>query len=262
MAARRRREQASAPAARETPPWPADAVERRPVASRRTKIRVCVDCGDEKEIRNDSQAVRCITCTARIGGFAAAAKPRSPSLKIACENCGKTVSTIMSAPRKFCSMECRRIAQSVERKCKMCGVVFRRARNVISGKSNSSGNFCNRSCYERFLCRTDRVSGRGSQWKKSRDEALRRHPYCALCGTMKNLEVHHAIPFRLTRDNSQENLFPLCKKHHKHVETIFLEVEEVQPDMEQALLAWRVMLGEWQWATRAKLLEIRRGLTN
>ena len=79
---------------------------------------------------------------------------------------------------------------------------------------------------------------------------------------MKGIQVHHAIPFRLTRDNSQANLFPLCVKHHKIVESIFVDIEDIQPDYAEALTAWRIMLSDRQWATRVKLLEIQHALAS
>jgi len=55
---------------------------------------------------------------------------------------------------------------------------------------------------------------------------------CAMCGTTDGLQVHHIVPFRLTRDNTQSNLVPLCLKHHKHVETVTHDIEAVTEDFE------------------------------
>lgn len=43
--------------------------------------------------------------------------------------------------------------------------------------------------------------------------------------------MHHIIPFRLTRDNSLTNLIPLCRACHKRVETVFHDVEAVDPPL-------------------------------
>lgn len=43
--------------------------------------------------------------------------------------------------------------------------------------------------------------------------------------------MHHIIPFRLTRDNSPTNLIPLCRACHKRVETVFQDVEAVDPPL-------------------------------
>ena len=52
-----------------------------------------------------------------------------------------------------------------------------------------------------------------------------------MCGCGQHLQVHHIIPFRLTRDNSQTNLIPLCRACHKRVEAIFHDVEAVDPPL-------------------------------
>jgi hypothetical protein len=52
-----------------------------------------------------------------------------------------------------------------------------------------------------------------------------------MCGSGQHLQVHHIIPFRLTRDNSQTNLIPLCRACHKRVEAVFHDVEAVDPPL-------------------------------
>ena len=46
------------------------------------------------------------------------------------------------------------------------------------------------------------------------------------------LNIHHIIPYRLTQDNSLENLIPLCRKHHKIVESYFTKYLENFGDFE------------------------------
>lgn len=60
---------------------------------------------------------------------------------------------------------------------------------------------------------------------KARKEAIRRAPFCALCGKFARLEVHTHPSFWLTRDNSQANLVPVCKKQHKVIEKIVHDLE-------------------------------------
>ena len=43
--------------------------------------------------------------------------------------------------------------------------------------------------------------------------------------------MHHIIPFRLTLDNSPTNLIPLCRACHKRVESVFQDVEAVDPPL-------------------------------
>ena len=148
-----------------------------------------------------------------------------------CQHCRRDFAAPPSSRQMYCSRTCLTDAKSIERACTTCGGVFRIPRSVLSGRTNSSGRFCSRSCYERHLCRTTRTNGYGSRWKAIRREALRRTPFCAFCGSTRHLQVHHIIPFRLTRDNSPTNLIPLCLACHKRVETVFLNVEAVDPPL-------------------------------
>lgn len=231
--------------------------EQRLAPTGYVRERTCIRCEAVETVRKDNKSETCKSCAAKISGAKGIATIQSRKQTAACENCGCQMFVTASHPRRFCSMECRRAAQSVARVCETCGGEFRVCRSKLSGKTNSSARFCSRPCYEKHLCRTDRVTGRGSQWNAARKEALRRAPFCALCGTRKNLQVHHAIPFRLTRDNSQENLFPLCVKHHRFVESIFVETEKFGID-EQKVLLWQVMLRDRQMATGAYLMKLFR----
>ena len=53
---------------------------------------------------------------------------------------------------------------------------------------------------------------RSSKWPRVRDDAIRRHPFCAACGRIKDLEVHHIQPFHLRPDLELDpaNLCVLC----------------------------------------------------
>ena len=72
---------------------------------------------------------------------------------------------------------------------------------------------------------------------------------------LARLQVHHAIPWRISHDNSPDNLFPLCGKHHKVVENLFLTTEEFGIDA-FAREAWIGMLRQWQAATAITLKQI------
>ncbi len=73
-------------------------------------------------------------------------------------------------------------------------------------------------------------------------EALNKTPFCGRCGTVKELQVHHIIPFRITFDNSQSNLIPLCVKCHKTVECVTNEIEAVETDIERMKAILGIML--------------------
>lgn len=61
---------------------------------------------------------------------------------------------------------------------------------------------------------------RSSRWSSVRDEFIKKHPLCAVCGTkgslLKPLNVHHLIPY--SQDSSLElsmdNLITVCRDHH------------------------------------------------
>lgn len=199
--------------------------------NRATRLRICTACGKDEEVRADNPATRCRACAAR------PALERGHRIRSAdrnretCQHCGRDFPAPPSSRQQFCGRACRRAAQSVERTCATCGGAFRIPRSILSGRTNASGRFCSRSCYERHLCRTPRLRGRGSRWNTIRKGALRQTPFCACCGKTRHLQVHHIIPFRLTRDNSRTNLIPLCRACHKRVETVFHDVEAVDPPL-------------------------------
>lgn len=204
--------------------------------NRQMRQRTCADCGRVEEVRADNPATRCRPCAAR-SALAKGHRTRSANRNHeTCRHCGRVFPAPPSSRQQFCSLACRRAAQSVERSCVTCGSSFRIARSVLSDRTNASGRFCSRPCYERHLCRTPRIRGRGSRWKTIRKAALRQTPFCAFCGRTRHLQVHHIIPFRLTRDNTPTNLIPLCRACHKRVESVFHDVEAVDPPLSVAKL--------------------------
>ena len=228
----------------------------------RPRLRTCCDCGRQELVRSDNHAERCRSCASRIAGRLGISVIRARQLRTRCECCGvvfpTTASSLTRGPVRYCSRECRWQGRRVERRCKLCGTSFTVVRSILSGRTNSSGNFCSRSCYHRYLCRTERVTGRGSRWNAIRREVLRSAPFCALCGSLHRLDVHHIIPFRITRDNSQPNLIPLCKRHHKLIETIYHDIEGAMLDVPTLQFWFRNSLSEWQAASRFVLKRLAR----
>lgn len=130
-------------------------------------------------------------------------------------------------------------------------------RSVAAGRTNASGNFCSRPCYERWLCRTGRVTGRGSQWRRIREAVKAAAPFCGVCGRVACLlQVHHIVPFRLTFDNDNSNLIPLCVRCHKRVEMVTVEVEGVVDDPADIALVMNTLLRFRQSATFQVLRKI------
>ena len=194
----------------------ADAPNR---GNRRYVVCVC-ECGNQCEMR--AEAV--------ISGGTTSCGCAKIADRKACVVCG-TMFRVCDH-KLYCSMKCRVANTRTERECKLCHKNFLVLTSSISVKTNASGNFCSRPCYDKWLCNTERTTGRGSRWNAIRREALRLMPYCGVCGTRKGLQVHHIIPYRLTHDNNITNLIPLCHRDHKKVEVMTVEIENCGVDVD------------------------------
>lgn len=229
------------------------------------RLRVCYSCQKEELVRKDNLAIRCVSCGARERGRKGIERQRKNRLKATCPNCKVDFYTTKSAQEKakihYCSKPCYLASRRVNRRCLQCKSEFEIAIGRLSGKTNSSGNYCSRECYEKVLCQPNRITGRGSQWKKARTEALKRAPFCALCGVFSKLQVHHIVPFRINQNNQQTNLVPLCLRCHKHVENATQSVERAGVSSKDLHLAFWSMLKERQQATRHLLFKLQRHQT-
>lgn len=56
---------------------------------------------------------------------------------------------------------------------------------------------------------------RSPLWPKVRKDHLSKNPFCAACGSKKDLEVHHIEPFSINPDRELDpsNLITLCSKY-------------------------------------------------
>lgn len=51
---------------------------------------------------------------------------------------------------------------------------------------------------------------------KKRDKIAERYGWrCWICGGIENLEVHHKVPWKYCKDNSDDNLILLCRTCHR-----------------------------------------------
>lgn len=239
--------------------------------------------------------------------------------KCICENCGAEILKYKSDVRKqnFCNIEClreHRLKNRVVRTCKNCGKEFSVAKSTISERTNGSGNFCCRRCYNEYQrtllkeknnhctgsvakcancgkdvwqipsreklyknrfcskkCKSEYhhqyIEGekncnwkggiaqtRGSDFERIKREKFQ-NSYCALCGTKEKIHIHHIIPYRLTQDNSYENLIPLCAKHHKIVENLFVKNLEALGSYETTKIIMRNILYTYLLTHRCKRKE-------
>lgn len=226
-----------------------------------SRIRTCGTCGTVEEVRKDNRSTTCRRCACRKARAKAiqALPTRVPNME--CSGCGasfrRNLSSAARARENYCSLACRRQSQRIGRECMACGKQFHVPRSVLSGRTNASAHFCCRGCYESWLCKPDRVTGRGSQWNKVRREVLVEQPFCACCGTFKSLQIHHIVPFRVTHDNALRNLIPLCVRCHKRVEWITTQIEVTGARPSDMGFFMRRALRFTQTLTLLKLREIR-----
>lgn len=220
-----------------------------------TRERICSECGKLDHVRKDNPATRCRSCNARRSGAIGVRTIQANAARCTCDNCRITFqrSPAVAAQntRQFCSLHCRRVFYRIQRQCKYCTKTFSVPRSVLSGKTNASGNFCSRQCYEQWLCNTSRTTQRGSRWKTIRASVLQSSPWCARCGTTKlrRLQVHHIEPYRLTFNNDPDNLIPLCTSCHKTVETAQNELLNAGFGMDEFSVLMRLRLRWIQSAT-------------
>ena len=57
---------------------------------------------------------------------------------------------------------------------------------------------------------------RSSEWRRVRDKFVENHPDCVVCGSRKNIQVHHVIPFCVDPSKELEvsNLATMCSRCH------------------------------------------------
>lgn len=86
--------------------------------------------------------------------------------------------------------------------------------------------FPERSGEKHASWRGGKIKYRGYDFKFQRLKILKRDNYlCQVC-FCKAVDVHHIVPYRITKDNSLFNLVTLCKKHHKVEDNFFDRIYE------------------------------------
>jgi 5-methylcytosine-specific restriction endonuclease McrA len=62
---------------------------------------------------------------------------------------------------------------------------------------------------------------------------------CQICHTKLQLNVHHIVPYRITEDNSEENLITLFKSCHKKMDIMYMDLTK-QPMYYNIINKWRI----------------------
>lgn len=200
-----------------------------------------------------------------------------------CKHCGKKFSVISSTIRSsnasgnFCSRKCYNEYQKTltgEKNnhytrrvvyCPTCGEQF----TAIPSKMAEYKNvFCSWVCkckyHKNYVGGEKNVNWKGgtSRYRGDFEEVKREHffgiKWCAACGTTKGIHIHHIIPYRLSADNSVDNLIPLCRKHHKQIEHATLEFIESfgEGEYDTAKMYMNNILRSMQMTTAQELREI------
>ena len=161
-----------------------------------------------------------------------------------CKNCGKSFEILKcklktNASGNFCCRQCYNLYlktlkgeknksyNRISHKCNECGKELK----IIPAKMKEyKKHFCSLKCrsehYAKEFSGEKNSNWKGGHKKRKGDFVLAKRKYfkgkqfCAICGTTKNIHIHHIIPYRYTEDNSKSNLIPLCRSCHRKVEII------------------------------------------
>lgn len=211
----------------------------------------CLDCGKTRQVVNYSFPTRCKRCAVNMMAKASIeSKKRAGLITLACRRCGEIFTSKRSRRAKYCGTACRR--NGVTLKCATCDTAFQ-----VRKSHAESARFCSRACCSESLKDKTGLRRFGALWNESREAALAANPFCACCGRLSKLHVHHIIPFRLWPTHHQANLIPLCGRCHETVEMMFVRFENAgsfNPSQYlKGLILWRVFLIERQNLTKLRL---------
>lgn len=85
---------------------------------------------------------------------------------------------------------------------------------------------------------------RSPHWPRVRDEFLAKEPYCQVCKSRKNLNVHHKKPYHLFPDMELDpnNLITLCEGGPVNCHLLFGHLfnwSDYNPHVQEDADAWR-----------------------
>lgn len=118
--------------------------------------------------------------------------------------------------------------------CSYCGKKYQLVKNRVEKHKN---HFCSSSCLASWITENWRGEGHprwiegyvpfyGYGWGKLTKEVRNRDKGCMSCGELDGrLDVHHIVPYRISKDNSLDNLILLCDKCHVNLENLYRKIE-------------------------------------
>ena len=143
--------------------------------------------------------------------------------------------------RKYCSHKCGATVYGIENGKKGSVQLIKRNKNSEFRKKVSTGlilHFKNnprnkeawyiRKYGENYIPKKPKHS---NPWK-TLSVKLRKNNSCARCNSDKFLDVHHIIPFTISRDSSLNNLVVLCRKCHQLTENNNIHIYNIFKDWE------------------------------
>ena len=151
------------------------------------------------------------------------AKAETKSATKTCPICKKLFkSKVWSTKAIYCSRKCSSISQQKPLpNCELCGEPC----------TKHCRRFCSRSCKIKWYRRENVYNYLGEDvkrsypvdlifWMKRAKEIRERDKVCQHCGktpeqNKRALDIHHIIPYRISKDNSPSNLIALCRVCHK-----------------------------------------------
>lgn len=245
------------------------------------ETRKCKQCGEEFQFYK-SRKDRKFCSKSCYNNWQKDNTPETGNIVI-CDNCGEEVKRSPShvQDHNFCDNECRAEwmkdyytgsnnpswegGQYKKVECDYCGEEFKRKKAWIEQNEN---DFCCKECadeYAKTITGEEHFNWRGGKKKYGAEFRQAKEKYfsdkkqfCAVCGTLKNIHIHHILPYRYTEDNSRENLIPLCASCHRRIEAItwdmLEEFEDGKLDVAQMLL--KNILRTRQDMTREVIREI------
>lgn len=215
----------------------------------------CKDCG-EWFLDDKTNRTRCDACS-----FTAGHK-RNGALTLICTHCGKKFQRYAAnakSQNSYCSRDCMeksRTAEKIKNTCKWCGKPFSVYASSIAA-SNASGKFCSTKCYHESMTIDGERTYAG--FRTSKRINFKGKQFCAVCGTTKNIHIHHIVPNRLTHDQGKDNLIPLCAVHHPMIEAVTREfISSMDGEIEVASELLKIALRDRQIQTYSMLKELRR----
>lgn len=110
------------------------------------------------------------------------------------------------------------VKPDIEKTCPVCGKTFNPMQMNRIFIDYEHTHYCSSVCKNKGIWSKDRKKGRPVFWDSIQYDTLKRDQHrCRLCGSEKNLTVHHMIPVAAGGTSEEWNLITLCHACHMKV---------------------------------------------